>query len=36
MGFYQYPDVIEGFEAVYNVELSMIVTEWKNYILKNV
>jgi hypothetical protein len=34
--FYQYPDVAEGFKAVYNVELPMIVTEWKNYVLKNI
>jgi len=33
--FYQYPDVAEGFKAVYNVELPMIVAEWKNYVLKN-
>jgi len=33
--FYQYPDVAEGFNAVYNVEIPMIVKEWENYILKN-
>lgn len=32
---YQYPDVAEGFKAVYNLELPMIVAEWKNYVLKN-
>lgn len=34
--FYQYPDAAEGFKAVYNVELPMIVTEWKNYVMKNI
>ncbi len=34
--FYQYPDVAEGFKNIYNVELPMIVTEWQNYILRNI
>jgi len=34
--FYQYPDVAEGFMAVYNVELPIMVKEWKNYVLKNI
>ena len=34
--FYQYPDVTEGFKAVYNVELPLIVNDWRNYILRNI
>lgn len=34
--FYQYPDVAEGFKAVYNGELPIMVKEWKNYVLKNI
>lgn len=34
--FYQYPDIIEGFKTVYNVELPMMVTEWKDFILRNI
>jgi len=34
--FYQYTDITEGFKAIYNLELHMIATEWKNYILKNI
>jgi len=33
--FYQYTDITEGFKAVYNEELQIIITEWKNYVLKN-
>ena len=34
--FYQYSDVAEGFKAVYNAELPIMVKEWKNYVLKNI
>jgi len=34
--FYQYVNIDEGFMAVYNMEISEITTEWKNYILKNI
>jgi hypothetical protein len=34
--FYQYPDIGEGFKAVYHVDIFKIETEWKNYILKNI
>jgi len=34
--FYQYTDIDQGFKAVYNVELPLIVEEWKNYVLKNI
>ena len=34
--FYQYTDIAEGFKAVYNLELPIIATEWKNYVLKNI
>ena len=33
--FYQYSDVTEGFKTVYNVELPEMVSEWRNYILRN-
>jgi hypothetical protein len=33
---YQYPDITEGFKAVYNVELPMIVTEWESFILRSI
>lgn len=33
---YQYPDVGEGFITVYNVEIPVIVTEWRNYVLRNI
>jgi len=33
---YQYPDITEGLKTVYNVELPIIVTEWKNSILRNI
>ena len=32
--FYQYSDVTEGFKTVYNVELPMVVTEWRNLLLR--
>ena len=34
--FYQCSDITEGFKTVYNMELSMAVTEWKNFVLSNV
>jgi hypothetical protein len=34
--FYQYSDIDEGFRAIYNVELPVLVTEWGNYVLKNI
>jgi len=34
--FYQYSNVTEGSKAVYNLELQRIVTDWENYILKNI
>ena len=34
--FYQYPDITKGFKTVYNVELPIIVAEWKNFILRNI
>jgi hypothetical protein len=34
--FYQYTDITEGFKAIYNLELQIIITEWRNYILKNI
>jgi hypothetical protein len=34
--FYQYPDITEGFKNIYNMELPVIVEEWKNYILRNI
>lgn len=34
--FYQYSDITEGFKNIYNVELPMIVTEWGNYIMRNI
>jgi hypothetical protein len=34
--FYQFTDIEEGFKAVYNMELPVIATEWKNYVLKNI
>ncbi len=33
--FYNYPDVSQGFKAIYKLELSMIVADWKNYVLEN-
>jgi len=33
---YQYPDITEGFTTVYNLELPVIVTEWRNSILRNI
>ena len=35
-GFYQYPDINEGFKAVYDVELPMIVTVWRDFVLRNI
>jgi hypothetical protein len=32
---YQYPDLTEGFKTIYNVELPMIVENWKDFILRN-
>ena len=34
--FYQYPDVTEGFKNAYNVELPMIVKEWRDFVLRNI
>ncbi len=34
--FYQFTDIEEGLKAVYDVELFVIATEWKNYVLKNI
>ena len=34
--FYQFTDIEKGLKAVYNVELLVIATEWKNYVLKNI
>ena len=34
--FYQFADIEKGLKAVYNVELPVIATEWKNYVLKNI
>jgi hypothetical protein len=34
--FYKYTDITEGFKAVYNGELPIMVKEWKNYVLKNI
>ena len=34
--FYQYTDITEGFKTIYNLELPIIATEWKNYVLKNI
>jgi hypothetical protein len=33
---YQYPDITQGFKIIYNVELPMIVTEWKKFVLRNI
>jgi len=30
---YQYSDLTEGFKTIYNVELPMIVAEWRNFVL---
>ena len=35
-GFYQYPEINEGFKAVYDVELPMIVTVWRDFVLRNI
>jgi hypothetical protein len=34
--FYQFPDISESFKTIYNVELPGIVTEWENFIMKNI
>ncbi len=34
--FYRYTDIEKGLKAVYNVELPVIATEWKNYVLTNI
>jgi hypothetical protein len=34
--FYRCPDIAEGFKTVYDMELSMAVTEWKSFVLRNV
>jgi hypothetical protein len=34
--FYQCSDITEGFETVFNMELSTVVTEWKNFVLSNI
>jgi hypothetical protein len=34
--FYQFPDVAESFKAVYHVELPVMVTQWKDYVLKTI
>jgi hypothetical protein len=34
--FYQFSDVNEGFKTVYNVELPMVVTEWRNFVLRKI
>ena len=34
--FYQFTDIEKGLKAIYNVELLVIATEWKNYVLKNI
>lgn len=34
--FYQYSDVTEGFKTVYHVELPMVVTEWRNFVLRKI
>ncbi len=34
--FYLYTDITEGFKAVYNLELHMIVAKWEDYVLKNI
>jgi hypothetical protein len=34
--FYQCDDITEGFKTVYNIELSMAVTEWKSFVLNNI
>jgi len=33
---YQYPDISVGFKAVYNVELPIVVKEWKDFVLRNI
>ncbi len=35
-GFYQYPDITEGFKSVYNVDLPIIIKEWKNFVLRKI
>ena len=34
--FYQCPDVTEGFKTIYNMELPMVVMEWKNFVMSNI
>jgi hypothetical protein len=34
--FYQYPEITEGIKDVYNLELPVLIEEWKNYILRNI
>jgi hypothetical protein len=34
--FYQCSDITEGFKAVYNMDLSIAVTEWRSFVLSNV
>jgi hypothetical protein len=34
--FYQCREVTEGFKTIYNMELPMVVVEWKSYILRNI
>jgi hypothetical protein len=34
--FYQCSDITEGFKTVFNMELSMAVTEWKSFVQSNV
>lgn len=33
---FQYPDINEGIKAVYNVELPVMVTEWRDFVLRNI
>jgi len=35
-GFYQYPDITEGFKSVYNVDLPILLEEWKNFVLRKI
>jgi hypothetical protein len=34
--FYQCGDIVEGFKTVYNMDLQIIISEWKNFVLSNI